>query len=213
MTSRPTEDPPLTDHPDVNPTRGRWYDRSLAYLEDEVADHREAMVADADGRVLDLGCGTGTAFDQFPDEAEVHALDPERDYLAWATTKTDRVHLAAGRGESLPYAADTFDAVVCSQVLCSVDSVPAALGEIDRVLRPDGCLRFLEHVGSDGLTGRVESALTPLWKRVADGCRLDRDTLARIEASPLTVVDVERLSLGRVPPTTYVEGIARPVDD
>ncbi|MEZ3118080.1 class I SAM-dependent methyltransferase [Halobaculum sp. MBLA0147] len=213
MTAESAEDVPLADHPDVNPTRGQWYDRSLAYLEDEVADHREALVADVDGQVLDLGCGTGTAFEQFPEEAEVHALDPERDYLAWATTKTDGVHLAAGQAESLPYSADTFDAVVCSQVLCSVDDVPTALDEIARVLCSDGRLHFLEHVHSDGVAGHVESVLTPLWKRVADGCRLNRDTLSRIEASPLTVTDVERLSLGRVPPTTHIRGAARQVDD
>ncbi|PSQ16249.1 class I SAM-dependent methyltransferase [Halobacteriales archaeon QS_8_69_26] len=205
------------DDPDVNQFKGKFYDKGSEYLGAAVDEHRPYLARGLDGRVMDLGGGTGLMLPHFEAEAgddlSVHLVDPDDDFRAWAETKVDDYGFAVtvrdGRAESLPYEDDSFDAVVCSQVFCTVADVEAGLAEVGRVLRPDGEFRFLEHVHSGGLKGGVETALTPAWKRLADGCHLNRDTGAALEDSDLTVVESERVSVGRFPPNTYIKGTAR----
>jgi ubiquinone/menaquinone biosynthesis C-methylase UbiE len=86
-------------------------------------------------------------------------------------------------------------------VLCTVPDPSAALTEITRVLRPSGRLLFLEHVRSDqpGLA-RWQDRLEKPWRFLGDGCHCNRDTVATIEASPLTVERVEHDRLPKAPP-------------
>lgn len=206
------------DDPDVNPYKGKYYDKASEYLDSGIDDHRRHLARGLDGRVMDLGGGTGLMLSHFAREAaddlSVHLVDPDRDYRAWAETKVDEYGFAVtvreGRAESLPCEDDSFDAVVCSRVFCTVGDVEAGLEEIGRVLRLDGEFRFLEHVHSGGIVGGVESALTPVWKRLADGCHLNRDTGAAFEASDLIVVESETVDVGWFPPTTYIKGVAKP---
>lgn len=203
---------------EADPRRGKFYDVSSRYLDRSAADLRPALADGLAGEVLDLGGGTGLLFPHFErladDDLSVSVLDPDVHYLARAATKVDDydfdVELHRGRAESIPYDDDSFDAVVCSQVFCTVEDVPAGLAEVARVLGPDGEFRFLEHVHSDGLAGRVESVLTPLWKRVAQGCHLNRDTGSALADCGLAIVESERIDAGRLPGSTYVRGVARP---
>ena len=95
--------------------------------------------------------------------------------------------------EKLPFEDDSFDTVTLTLVLCTVPDPPAALREIARVLKPGGRFLFLEHVRSEepGLAKWQDRLHTP-WYLFGDGCHCNRDTLATIEASPLTVERSER---------------------
>jgi ubiquinone/menaquinone biosynthesis C-methylase UbiE len=113
--------------------------------------------------------------------------------------------------ESLPYEDASFDTVVGSLLLCSVDDQDRALAEIGRVLRPGGRYLFLEHVRStDPKTARRQDRLERAWGAVTFGCHPNRDTLARIEAA-FDVEKVERNELPAGPKITrpYVLGRAR----
>lgn len=188
------------------------------YLDRSAETHRPFLARDLAGEVLDLGGGTGLLFRHLErhaaEDVSVHVVDPDEGFLARAATKLENydfdVELRTGRAESIPYGDDRFDAVVCSQVFCTVEDVDSGLAEVGRVLDPAGEFRFLEHVHAGGFVGRVESVLTPAWKRVARGCHLDRDTGAAITASDLDVVELERIDAGRFPGKTYVRGIAEP---
>ena len=102
--------------------------------------------------------------------------------------------------EDLPFNDASFDTVVATLVLCTVDDQPRALRELQRVLRPGGRLLFLEHVrGEDGLA-RWQDRLERPWRFCADGCHCNRDTLGLLEASALNVDDVEHSRLRKMAP-------------
>ncbi len=112
--------------------------------------------------------------------------------------------------ESLPFPDASFDTVVASLVLCSVNSQEAALREMKRVLRPGGEFRFIEHVRSEGRCWALfQNAVKPLWRVTGDGCEPDRDTIAAIRASGFEVDDLHRYSFGPYPVRPHVIGVAR----
>lgn len=88
-----------------------------------------------DGRVLDLGSGTGAAAGVFGDR-EVVALDPVPEMLRLSPIP-ERV---VGVGEDLPFEEGTFDGVFSAYVFRNLDSVDVTIAEVARVLRPGGRL-------------------------------------------------------------------------
>ena len=110
------------------------------------------------------------------------------------------VRLELGRAEELPFDDASFDTVVSTWTLCSVDDPARSLAEVARVLRPGGRFLFLEHGLSDEpRVARWQRRLTPLQRRVADGCHLDRDFAALLAASPLAADRLERFYEPKTP--------------
>ena len=97
--------------------------------------------------------------------------------------------------EVLPFADATFDFVISTLVLCTVRDVPQALAEARRVLRPGGELRFMEHVRAEGLLGRVQDAVQPVWGWCAAGCHANRRTEAALRDAGFLLAGIERLKL------------------
>ena len=157
---------------------------------------RRELVGDLTGRVLEIGCGTGTMFEYYGPEARVEAIEPEEDFLALAVSKaapsSGRIRAVAGNGMDLAFPDGSFDAVVFGLVLCSVPSVDRVLAEAFRVLRGGGQLRALEHVRSDeAFAGFLMDVTNPLWVRLTkQGCRWNRDTVGEIEPAGFQVDDV-----------------------
>jgi len=219
MSEAPSTEPD-EGHPNDEgvPEVGKYYDVASRYIGRSLEPHREYIAEGIAGDVLDLGGATGIMLPYVDRHGgavdSVRILDPNEHYRAWAQTKVDdydfEVAVEAGRAESVDHEDGAFDVVVASQVFCTVEDVSAGLSEVDRVLASGGEFRFLEHVHSDGVRGHLESGLAPLWKRLADGCHLTRTTGAVLEDDGLAVVELDRVSVGLFPPTTYVRGIARP---
>jgi SAM-dependent methyltransferase len=97
--------------------------------------------------------------------------------------------------------------VVCTLVLCTVDDRARALAEARRVLRPDGTLRFSEHVRGGGPAGRVHDLVTPVWRRVTPGCHPNRRTAGAIAAAGFALQRFERGRL--MPGLPLIAGVAR----
>jgi ubiquinone/menaquinone biosynthesis C-methylase UbiE len=111
------------------------------------------------------------------------------------------VEVVEAPAESLPFPDASFDTVALTLVLCTVPEPDRALAEIARVLKPGGRFLFLEHVRAEepGLA-RWQDRLNPPWRVIGHGCNCNRDTLATIERSPLTVERAEGGSMPKVPP-------------
>ena len=124
------------------------------------------------------------------------AVEPARTLAARARARAARVRAGGGArativeacGEELPFADASFDAALATFTLCSVSEPRAVLAELRRVLRPHARLLLLEHVHNAWQPARgLQSLLAPAWRRVAQGCRLDQDTVALLEAAGFAV--------------------------
>ena len=157
---------------------------------------RRELIRDLTGRVLEIGCGTGTMFEYYGPEARVEAIEPEEDFLALAVSRaapsSGRIRAVAGNGMDLAFPDGSFDSVVLGLVLCSVPSMGRVLAEAFRVLRGGGQLRALEHVRSnEAVAGFLMDVTNPLWVRLnKQGCRWNRDPVGEIEPAGFQVDDV-----------------------
>jgi SAM-dependent methyltransferase len=100
-----------------------------------------------------------------------------------------------GSADALPFPDGSFDAAVSTFVLCSVDEPSRALAEIHRVLRPGGQLVVLEHVRGRGRLALWQDSLTPLHRKLAGNCHLNRDTRAAIGLAGFDVAEVRAVRL------------------
>jgi ubiquinone/menaquinone biosynthesis C-methylase UbiE len=105
-------------------------------------------------------------------------------------------------GERLPFADSTFDCVVSTFTLCSIEDVSRALAEVYRVLKPSGPFLFLEHgLSPEPQVRKWQHRLNWLQMRLGDGCRLDRNIKDLITAQPFAAVEVAEFYLDETPKT------------
>ncbi|MCH7660880.1 MAG: class I SAM-dependent methyltransferase [Euryarchaeota archaeon] len=193
----------------THPIFAALYDPLTRLAERRFEPHREWLVADLSGAVLDLGCGTGAMFPYLCGRGlDLHAVDPDPHMRNRAKRRAEELGCAItineGKAESLPYPDDYFDGIVVSLVLCSVSDVEKSVSEIARVLAPGGECRFLEHVRSEGWQARVQEGLTPCWQHIAGGCQLDRNTPEWFVSNPdFRVEALQRVPVG-VPPVSPI---------
>jgi len=173
-----------------HPILARFYDTVLKPTERAgVRDERRRMMEGVAGRIVELGAGTGLNVPFYPATAdEIHAVEPDRHMLARlvarAPDSTVPLHLYRGDAQNLPFVDGTFDAAIIAFALCTIPDPARALEEAHRVVRPGGVLRFLEHVRSpNARTARWQNRISPIWSRVAGGCRLNQPTVQILEAT------------------------------
>jgi ubiquinone/menaquinone biosynthesis C-methylase UbiE len=149
----------------------------------EEDDLRRELLAGLEGRVVEVGAGTGPNFRIYPDTVtELVAVEPE-DYLrreageAAARIGRPQIRVIDALADRLPFEDSSFDAAVVAQVLCSVPDQATALAELRRVLRPGGQLRFYEHVlARQPRHARFQRLAGHVTPHLAGGCHPDRDT-------------------------------------
>jgi ubiquinone/menaquinone biosynthesis C-methylase UbiE len=171
-----------------------------------VRRQRQKVVPLAEGRVLEIGIGSGLNLPYY-DPAKVErviGLDPAEEMLASARRASETVPFAVEylvlRGEDIPLERHTIDTVLVTYTLCTIPDAVAALEGMRRVLRPGGRLIFCEHGRAPEETvRRWQSRLDPLWNRIGGGCHLDRDIPALIRAAGFRVDSLDTMYLPRVP--------------
>jgi SAM-dependent methyltransferase len=182
-----------------NPFFARLWTVMSAHEPESLKRLRRENLADLSGRVLEVGAGTGTNFELYPDAVtEVVAVEPERRLAERAqqaaaaasvpvtvSTNTVEQYVASG--------GEPFDAVVCSLVLCSVDEPGSVLRQLLSLLRPGGQLRYLEHVAGTGGRAQLQRvADATLWPRMAGNCHTHRHTEATIVGAGFQVAGARR---------------------
>jgi ubiquinone/menaquinone biosynthesis C-methylase UbiE len=189
------------------PLFARGYDRFTKSTEEAgLRDKRRALLAGARGRTLEIGAGTGSNLELYPDAVtELVLTEPDghmRAQLERKLTATGReAEVVNAGGERLPFADQSFDTAVATLVLCTIPDPDAALGEVARVLKPGGRLLFMEHVRADEEgVARWQDRLERPWGWFGRGCHPNRDTLATMEASALEVSTVEEDGMPKAPP-------------
>lgn len=158
---------------------------------DEVRELRARACAGLSGDVAEIGFGSGLNVRHYPAAVErVSAVEPSD--LAWRMAQprveasTVPVERAGLDGQALDLPDERFDAVLSTFSFCTIPDLDAALREISRVLRPGGTLHFLEHgLSSDTSVARWQARLTPLNRRLAGGCHLNRQITSYVDSSGL----------------------------
>lgn len=181
------------------------YDRMSRKNEDAgLRALRQHLLADAAGRVLEIGAGTGANLPHYNGSIESLVVTEPEPPMLRRLQRAARQHMRDAQvlrapAEDLPFEDDSFDTVVSTLVLCGVEDQPRALREARRVLRPGGRLLFLEHVRSDdpGLA-RFQDRMNWLNNFVV-GCDCNRPTLATIEAEKFEVSRLERTTMPKAP--------------
>jgi SAM-dependent methyltransferase len=182
------------------------YDHVMASTEkDGLGAHRAAVVSQATGDVLEIGGGTGANLGHYgPGVTSLTITEPE---LPMAKRVQSRIAELAPEAlfvrapaEDLPFNDDSFDTVVSTLVLCTVDDQPRALRELRRVLRPGGRLLFIEHVRSDDpKLARHQDRMLGLNRRIGHGCHCNRPTLDTIRAAGFEVAELTHDELRHAP--------------
>ena len=163
---------------------------------------RESLLADADGRVLEIGGGTGANLPYYDGVDSLVVTEPEPAMLRRlqdkAREQAPQAELLRAPADNLPFGDASFDTVVSTLVLCGVDQ-ERALAEVRRVLGPGGRLLFLEHVRSaDPRLARFQDRINGL-NRFLVGCHCNRQTLDAIETAGFTVSKVEHAMTPKAP--------------
>jgi ubiquinone/menaquinone biosynthesis C-methylase UbiE len=142
---------------------------------------RRSLLAEVGGDALEIGFGTGLNLEHYPPSLRhLTAIDINPGMSRRAARRVssfDReIDVRIVNGEALPFGDDTFDCAVSTWTLCSVPDVGRALQEIRRVLKPHGRFFFAEHgLSEDEHIRRWQHRLTPIQKKIGDGCHLNRD--------------------------------------
>jgi ubiquinone/menaquinone biosynthesis C-methylase UbiE len=182
------------------------YDRFTHKTEEGgVRELRKSLLAEATGRVLEIGGGTGLNLPFYDRADSLVVTEPEpamlRRLQAKAREQAPHAEVLQASAEDLPFEDASFDTVVSTLVLCGSDQ-KRSLGEVRRVLRPEGRLLFLEHVRSDDPDlARFQDRMNWL-NRLVVGCECNRRTLPAIEAAGFTVSRVEHSTLPEAPKFT-----------
>ncbi|MBI3329372.1 MAG: methyltransferase domain-containing protein [Nitrospinae bacterium] len=157
---------------------------------------RRKTLAQARGRVLEIGIGTGLNLPHYAPSLDLVGIDPDPRMLAHARRRAAHIQRPVTWhqvcAEVLPFEDASFDSVVGTLVFCTIRAPKQALHEVLRVLRPNGRIHLLEHVRSpQPLAAHVQDWITPVWKRLFGGCHPNRDTLAIAQAAGVRIEHVE----------------------
>ena len=189
----------------------------FAMRQNYLAPFRARVIGAAEGRVLEIGIGSGLNFPLYgAPVTSVIGLEPSPELLRMARPRASTapvpITLLDASAETIPLDARSVDTVVTTWTLCTIPNAPLALSEMRRVLKPGGTLLFVEHGRApESGVARWQDRLDPLWSRFAGGCHLNRKMDDLIAGNGFRI-DV--LMNTRVPgPRTHTflyEGSARP---
>ncbi len=188
---------------------------NLAMGNSELAPYRERTMALAEGRVLEIGVGSGLNLPFYTTRAAgILGLDPHLGLLRMAAARTGPVplELIGGTAESIPLDDASVDTVVTTWTLCSIPDVAAALSEMRRILKPHGKWLFVEHgLAPEEGVRKWQNRLTPIWKRFTGGCHLNRPIGCLVEEAGFHVLQIETGYMRGPRPVVFLyQGSARP---
>jgi ubiquinone/menaquinone biosynthesis C-methylase UbiE len=202
---------------------GFYEDRILPHLVNlamrnlRLTPYRERVISAADGRVLEIGVGSGLNLPLYAVQArEIVGLEPAPRLLAMSRRLANRsllpVKLIEGSAETIPLDDRSVDTVVSTWTLCTIPAVFKALEEMRRVLTSGGQLLFVEHgAAPDDNVRKWQDRLTPVWKRIGGGCHLNRPIPMIVESAGFTITRLETGYMKGPKPMSFLyEGRAKP---
>ena len=191
---------------------------ALAHLtgpyEASMRARKEHLFSDLAGTIVEIGPGTGANLGFYSRAVRWIGIEPNIHAHAYLTRQLRRTgvegRLLAGTAEHIRLDDQSADTVVATLVLCSVDDPAATMKEVVRILKPGGRFVFIEHVAANENTKlrKFQRFLNPVWKRLADGCHLTRDTERNVREAGFAPVEIERFTVRGGPISPHIAGWA-----
>lgn len=188
----------------------------LAMRNRHLGPYRERVIGAAEGRVLEIGVGSGFNLARYPPAVrELLALEPDPKMIGMARQKSAAcerpLSFLEASAERIPLEDHSIDTVVSTWTMCTIPNIRRALEEVCRVLKPSGRLLFVEHgLAPEPAVRRWQNRLDPLWTRVGGGCHLNRPIETLLTGAGF---EIDRLQTGYMPGpklmTFMYEGAAR----
>jgi len=171
-----------------------------------VARQREKVVPLAEGKVLEIGIGSGLNL-PFYDKTkvdEIWGLDPSEELSemarAVAIQEGMEVNFISSGAEEIPLPDDHFDSVLITYTMCTIPEVIRANTEIRRVLKNQGKMIFCEHgAAPDDNIRKWQKRINPFWRKIAGGCNIDRNIPSLIQDSGFDIIEIEEMYLPNTP--------------
>ena len=171
-----------------------------------VSYQRKKVVPLAEGKVLEIGIGSGLNL-PFYDKAkivEIWGLDPSEELSEMAKQVADEesmeVKFISSGAEDIPLPDNYFDCVLVTYTMCTIPEVQRANQEIRRVLKEDGKMIFCEHgEAPDQNIRKWQNRINPFWGKLAGGCNINRKIPSLIQDSGFDIIEMEEMYLPNTP--------------
>ena len=171
------------------------------------AKHRQELLSEVGGEILEIGAGTGLNLPHYPPHVRrITTVEPNPGMNKRLQSRIKQTGIEVDQrvvgSERLPFENERFDVVVSTLTLCSIAEVERALREVFRVLKTGGRFVLLEHgVSPDPTVRKWQRRLNPLQRIIGDGCRLDLDIRQIVAALPFCSIEIDNFYLERTPRT------------
>ncbi len=162
----------------------KWREETLSYLPEN-------------SKILEIGAGTGTNFKFYPNSECAVASEISIKMLEIAQNKTNEIQLIQTDAETLPFAANSFDAAFATLVFCSIPKPENAFAELKRIVKPNGKIILLEHVRPNGLPGFLFDFLN-IFTVVLIEDHFNRKTAKLAESAGLKILEIKQKAFGIV---------------
>lgn len=179
------------------------YDRQMGFWDRRFfGDTRAWICAQASGDTLEVAIGTGLNLPHYPADVRLTGIE-------WSPRMLDQArHRAGGLGrqadfeigdaQSLRFADDSFDTVVCTFSLCAIPDERQAVDEMVRVLRPGGLLLLADHVEAAPWYVRALQRVLDVVTVPSAGEHWRRRPIRHVEALGLPIERHDRFKAGVV---------------
>ncbi|MFS0519723.1 class I SAM-dependent methyltransferase [Nostoc sp. UIC 10607] len=179
-----------------------------------VRERKLSLFANLQGKVLEIGPGTGPNLPYYPKDIHWIGIEPNPHMHSYLQKQAEKlglnIDLRIGNAEWLDAEDNSIDTVVSTLVLCSVPNIDYTLQAILRVLKPGGRFLFIEHVAAPqgSLLRQMQSKMSPIWKVIGDGCHPDRETWKSLENAGFASVNYERFDAQLPIISPHIIGVA-----
>lgn len=160
-----------------------FYDKVIHGFEEKISADRKYYLEKLDGKIIDVGSGTGVNFKYFNSKAKIFAVEPSIEMLKRSKDKILEKNIELinlGIHDELllhKFEQSSIDAIVCTLVLCTIPDPEKALINFKKWLKPSGKLIIIEHIHSaNKMNASFQNMVNPIWKKIGEGCNLNRNT-------------------------------------
>ena len=167
---------------------------------------RRKVVPQVSGNVLEIGIGSGLNLPHYKASniSNITALDPAEELTDIAKRRISELDLNIDvlncGAEEIPLESKSFDSILVTYTLCSIENLDDSMKEIRRVIKDDGTLFFCEHgIAPDLKTKKWQNRINPLWGKLFGGCNINRNIPNILLESGFKINDLEQMYLPSTP--------------